>query len=118
MFDLKRFRKVKNLKQAEVADNARLDQSRISRYERGIKSDQVEERLLKAYPELESYVLPDAEKNELAKAQEEAEFWKDKYEDAFEMTSELLKETRRQREEMDKLLAALKAIKDKMDEQK
>lgn len=117
MIDLKAFRLKYNLSQTEIAEKARIDKSRLSKYENGKETPRsIENRILAAYPEAKNFIKPEMEdqiSQALKPVQDEVQFWKDKYEDVFAM----LKETRRQKEELDKLLSALKAISDKMDEQ-
>lgn len=59
MFDLKRFRKDKKLKQGDVAEKTQLDRARISHYESGKYSATVEDKLLEVFPELKEYPRPD-----------------------------------------------------------
>ena len=55
MYDLASYRKAKKLNQSQIAEAVGLGQPRISRYEKGERTDYVSEKLLEAYPDIIEY---------------------------------------------------------------
>ena len=76
MIDLKAFRRKNKLKQTDISEVTGIDQSRISKYEKGFITDYVTDKLLEHYPELEDYRKESNVVNEPISEYQKAEYAK------------------------------------------